>query len=225
MCIIISKPAGIELPSITAFRNCWERNPHGAGFAVAYKGRVHIRKGFMAWDEFIDSINFDRLVDYSCVFHFRYATHGSKTAGNCHPFPVSGNLRRLAARTDVAVFHNGVIHNVQITKKDYSDTMTYIDSVISPFWVWCKEKGCRYMFTCKNNQDYLINETGSKWTFLFADGKIVNVGDGVSDNGLWYSNSGFKKAESQAKRVSAAVTTSLDNLQLALHRMNSGYYV
>jgi len=74
MCIIFSKPAGVAFPSITTLKACWDRNPHGARFAVAAANRVYIRKGFMTWDEFT-TIDFDRLADHACVFHFRFATH------------------------------------------------------------------------------------------------------------------------------------------------------
>jgi glutamine phosphoribosylpyrophosphate amidotransferase len=192
MCIIISKPAGVEFPNILTLRNCWNRNPHGAGYAVAYKGRVSIRKGFMTWDEFVESIDFDGLAGYSCVFHFRFATRGSQSAGNCHPFPVNGNLRRESARTEVAIAHNGTIKNVEITKDDYSDTMSYIEQTIRPFWSRCKKKESKYMYSIKQNREILLKETGGKWAFLFADGKIVNVGKGITENGIWYSNAGFR---------------------------------
>ena len=79
-------------------------------YAVADGGAVYIRKGFMTWDEFADGINFDALIDKACVFHFRFATHGSTSPGNCHPFPVGGNLKRQKTRTDVAIAHNGIVH-------------------------------------------------------------------------------------------------------------------
>ena len=190
MCIIISKPAGIPLPSIETLRNCWERNPHGAGYAVARDKAVYIHKGFMSWDDFA-TIDFDSLIDYSCVFHFRYATHGSQSAGNCHPFPATGNLRQCYRKTDVAIAHNGVIHRAAITKRDYSDTMSYIEQRIAPYWKKCKAKGA-YMYSVKQSKKVLLEETGSKWSFLFADGHISNVGKGINDGGLWYSNAGFR---------------------------------
>jgi len=76
---------------------------------------------------FVDGINFDALIDHACVFHFRFATHGSTSPGNCHPFPVEGNLKRQRVRTDVAVALNGIIRDIPIAKKDYSDTMSYIE--------------------------------------------------------------------------------------------------
>ena len=190
MCIIMSKPAGVPFPSIITLRHCWERNPHGAGYAVAVGDVVYIHKGFMTWDEFIGGIDFDVLADYSCIFHFRFATHGSTSPGNCHPFPVKGNLKRREVRTDVAVVHNGIIRRVRIIKPDYSDTMSYIERRITPYWRECKEQG-RYMYSVPKTQDTLLKETGSKWAFLYPNGKIFNIGAGIMQGGIWYSNVGF----------------------------------
>ena len=189
MCIIFSKPAGVAFPSITTLKACWERNPHGAGFAVATGKHVYIRKGFMTWDEFA-AIDFDGLEDHACVFHFRYATHGSMSPGNCHPFPIVGNLKRTDATVDVAVAHNGVILGQQTSKNDYSDTMCYIENSIAPYYKQCKGKG--KMYTSVKRRANLLAETGSKWSFLYSDGTIVNVGDGIECDGVWYSNSGFR---------------------------------
>jgi len=189
-CIIVSKPAGIPLPNLDVFRNCWERNPHGAGYAVAKDGAVHIRKGFMTWQSFAE-IDFTELTPLSCVFHFRYATHGSQSAGNCHPFPVSGNLRQCYRKTDVAIAHNGIINRIAITKRDYSDTMSYIEKRIAPYWTDCKASG-RFMYSVKASQSTLLKETNSKWAFLFTSGHIFNVGQGIVKNELWFSNAGFR---------------------------------
>jgi hypothetical protein len=144
----------------------------------------------MTWNEFIDGINFDALIDRACVFHFRFATHGSTCPGNCHPFPVEGNLKRQKVRTDVAVAHNGIVRDVPITKKDYSNTMSYIEKRIAPYWRECREQG-RYMYSVPKNRDVLLNETGSKWSFLYPNGKIFNIGTGIMQGGIWYSNAGF----------------------------------
>lgn len=139
---------------------------------------------------FVDGINFDALTDHACVFHFRFATHGSTSPGNCHPFPVEGNLKRQKVRTDVAVAHNGIIRDILIAKKDYSDTMSYIERHISPYWKQCRAHG-RYMYSAAENQNVLIRETESKWAFLYPNGKIFNIGTGIMQGGLWYSNVGF----------------------------------
>jgi len=233
MCIIMSKPAEVDFPDILTLRNCWENNPHGAGYAVANKGKVYIRKGFMTWEEFMESVNFDGLVPYSCVFHFRFATHGSKSPGNCHPFPVSGNMKMEKIRTDVAIVHNGVIPNIMITERDYSDTMTYIEETIQPFWEQCKVKRAKYMYSIKKNQDMLKKETNSKWSFLFGDGKIINVGKGVKRNGIWYSNEGFEATAHRIRRVRQtadvaagyeALAECIKSQQFAAGYCNGDYY-
>ena len=194
MCIIFSKPANIEFPSILTLRNCWENNPHGAGYVFAKDGHVFIRKGFMTWEEFIENVDFNDLVAHACVFHFRYATHGSVSVGNCHPFPATGKLKAKKLRTDVAIAHNGVIRNAMIMKDDYSDTMTYIETNIRPFWTRCQEKGTKYMYYGKKNQKILLEDTKSKWSFLFGDGTIINVGTGFQQDGIWYSNGDFQNS-------------------------------
>jgi hypothetical protein len=189
-CIIVSKPAGIPLPSIETLQNCWKRNSHGAGYAVAKDGAVHIRKGFMTWESFAN-IDFAELTPFACILHFRYATHGSQSPGNCHPFPVTGNLRSKTRTTDVAIAHNGVIHGVAITKPDYSDTMSYIEQSIAPYWKRCKKRGS-YMYSMKASKRTLLDETNSKWAFLYPNGSIINVGRGIKEHGLWFSNSSYR---------------------------------
>ena len=64
------------------------------------------------------------------VVHFRLATHGTVNPGNCHPFPVTGNLKRMQ-EVDLAVSsalaHNGVLHKFAPPKSlNISDTMYFI---------------------------------------------------------------------------------------------------
>ena len=80
---------------------------------------------------------------------------------------------------------------VAITKRDYSDTMSYIEKRIAPYWKECKASG-RFMYSVKASQSTLLKETGSKWSFLFTSGHIFNVGQGIVDGGLWFSNNGFR---------------------------------
>jgi glutamine amidotransferase len=182
----------------------------------------------MTWDDFVESVDFDGLVNYSCVFHFRFATHGSKSPGNCHPFPVTGDMRKEERRTEVAIAHNGIVRDVKITKQDYSDTMSYIEQTIHPFWKQCKEKGAKYMYSIKKNRDILTKDTGSKWSFLFADGKIVNVGKGVKDHGIWYSNADFRGAARRVGRVSTTPSLPAADDWVSLWRervsASNGYY-
>jgi len=91
---------------------------------------------------------------------------------------------------DVAVAHNGVTLGQQTSKKDYSDTMCYVENSIAPYYNRCKGKG--KMYTSTKRRANLLTETGSKWSFLYSDGTIVNVGDGIEHEGIWYSNNRFR---------------------------------
>ena len=82
-------------------------------------------------------------------------------------------------------------------KTDYSDTMAYIEECITPYWEQCKEYGDRvgkimHLYTSKANRNVLLADTASKWSFLHTDGKIVNVGEGIKQDGLWFSNRNFE---------------------------------
>ena len=50
------------------------------------------------------------------------------------------------------------------------------------------------MYSIQANQKVLLDETGSKWSFLYTNGRIFNIGAGVMQGGIWYSNAGFLPA-------------------------------
>jgi len=50
------------------------------------------------------------------------------------------------------------------------------------------------MYSIPTNQKVLLDETGSKWSFLYPNGRIFNIGAGVMQGGIWYSNAGFLTA-------------------------------
>jgi hypothetical protein len=192
MCIIISKPAGIACPDWETLLQCWIKNPDGAGYMFAYRGKVHIRKGFMCWDELMESVNTDWLKRCPTVFHFRWATHGSKSTGNTHPFPIDAeNMKSVRCSTDVGIAHNGIITSQKITEDDYSDTMSFIHAHLIPYWKWCKSHGKPYMFASEKERQKLLDAVGCKWSFLHGDGTLINIGQGIEQIGIWYSNYGF----------------------------------
>lgn len=87
MCIIVYKPAGIELPSRETLRECWDNNPHGAGLMWADGERVNLQKGYMSWEDFeaaLDEVT--KGIDVASTpmaLHFRIATHGEIVPGCC----------------------------------------------------------------------------------------------------------------------------------------------
>lgn len=120
------------------FKNCFESNPHGVGFAWVDKSYVFVDKGYLkskqAWEYYKNNCNI-----FPHVIHFRLGTSGAKSAELTHPFIISekSSLKtKFKTRLNV-LFHNGVIHNWEkyetpfsneIRQKKVSDTrvMAYL---------------------------------------------------------------------------------------------------
>src|SRR5690554_2293587 len=124
MCVIAVKPKGIELPTEEKLKSMWDTNSDGAGYMFNMDGKVHIKKGFMKFEDFKASIdNTYRMLtnkainaqDVAFIYHFRIATHGTVLPQNTHPYPISDNIVDLGAleiETDMSMAHNGVISKI-----------------------------------------------------------------------------------------------------------------
>lgn len=131
MCIIVFKPYDAELPTEDILFECFWSNPHGAGYMVRNdSGKVVIHKGFMTVNALLESLDTIRdIEDQDIAIHFRYATHGGKTAGETHPFPITHNidlLRRRKVICDKAIMHNGIISDMKHKDETLSDTMCLV---------------------------------------------------------------------------------------------------
>lgn len=192
MCIIVSKPAGIDMPTISTLRTCWDGNPDGAGIMYAHNGRVHIRKGFMQWSDFLDALadieSSFNTKDLSMVLHFRIATHGAVIPGNCHPFPVCSKIskmHRLNYKTGLGVAHNGIIGGLETSHK-VSDTMRFVADFIHPL----AEHG---LYAEAWAQDLLERSCdGSRLALLDGSGNIYHIGDWEWNGGIGYSNNSYR---------------------------------
>lgn len=189
MCIIVAKPKGVAMPNETTLYNCFINNPDGAGFMIATGKTVKIRKGFMTFDAFIDALESEGdLTDRAAVIHFRIATHGKVTGSNCHPFPVSHDmrkLRKLECSDTLAVAHNGVIPNMTTNKKT-SDTMAYVSSILAPL-----RKLNSSLIYSTPALEIIENTLHSKMALLDATGELVTIGEFIENGGVLYSNSTF----------------------------------
>lgn len=189
MCIIIAKPAGVELPALSTLETCWENNPDGAGLMWADGEAVNVRKGFMTWDDFAEALDdAGDLTDRAAVLHFRITTHGGTRPECCHPFPVSSeldDLRALSLAVPLACAHNGIISGME-TEPGISDTMAYIRDVLAPL--------SRAVPSIIYNDDALdaVRATlGSKMALLDASGELVTLGAFEEVNGVLFSNNSY----------------------------------
>jgi glutamine amidotransferase len=177
MCLAIYKPADTA-PDWTAYKNGFEDNPDGWGFAVVDNGELLDATGIGNFEEF--RTNFEPFAHKQAIIHFRWATHGSKTVDNCHPF-VHG---------DLAMIHNGIVNICTKSDESRSDTYHFMDKVIIPMY----ERDRDFFLQSDVKYTMELAHSGSKFVLLRADGQyaIWNEDDGVKEkDGHWYSNTGY----------------------------------
>lgn len=124
MCVIIEKPAGIEIPACL-LRRCLARNPDGWGLMWAEAGRVAVRKGFGL--EPLRAALAGRA-SRPLALHLRRRTHGEIRLDQCHPFPV---LERERDGEDLWMMHNGVIA-IDRPQAERSDSWHFARHVLRP---------------------------------------------------------------------------------------------
>lgn len=168
MCVLVIVKAGHNLPSREDLMAMHRANPHGMGFAsksLHYKG--------MNFDTFYNRLQFVPK-DEAIIIHFRFATHGSIGAKNCHPFH----------RGRVWFAHNGILDI--IPRGDMTDSETAFQDILYPV---VREYGVNSLELA-----YTANEIigYSKFAFLDAEsGEIRTFGRFEEYNGYLCSNLNF----------------------------------
>jgi hypothetical protein len=189
MCIIAYTPKGVTRPTIDTLRQCWISNPDGAGLMWAIDGRLHIVKGLMTLDHFLDA--WDRVPENCPVAaHFRIKSHGEKNAEMTHPFVVKGGK--------IAVMHNGMIADTGATYTGgKSDTCLFVEEELNLL-----PKGWECNGAVMKMMSHRIG-LGSKLVFMRYDGEVwfANESQGTWEKGVWYSNYSFRAVRVVTRRV------------------------
>ncbi len=167
MCVIIVKPAGVEMPTNEIIKAAYKANPHGCGFispSTFYKGM-----SFESFKRHLKKVS----VDEPCIIHFRLATHGSIRRANCHPFNIG----------DVWFAHNGIL-SIR-PQGDMTDSETAFKTILYP----AIEK---YGYGSDKMDKAVSRIIGcSKFAFLQGD-EIKMYGDFCQQpDGCYYSNYRF----------------------------------
>lgn len=194
MCIIVYKPADIELPAKSTLRICWEGNPHGAGIMWPDGRRVNIRKGYMSWDAFEEALDeVTQSIDVASTpiaLHFRIATHGDIKPGCCHPFAVKDcyeRMRQTKISADVGFMHNGTLSGLE-TDDATSDSMAFAKSVLVPLKAMCSD----FLASKKAMRVIESSTQGSRFLLMAKDGRVRTFGRWIEDDGILYSNENFR---------------------------------
>lgn len=185
MCMLCVVPPNV-IPSRSKLENSALNNPHGFGFAIVVpKEKRIISERTMNADESINRFLELRgqYPDGYAMWHARYATHGTQTIDNCHPFKLGGK----DPLTYVA--HNGVLPTIETKGENRSDTRIFAEDILP------KMGG---ILALDNEQMYNVIEnftSGSKICVLSVDPRaqhqcyILHEDRGVVDGaGVWWSN-------------------------------------
>jgi len=184
MCMLCVSPPGVT-PSRDKLENSALNNPHGFGFAIAVpsENRIIVEKSMDA-DESINRFLAQRAIyqDGYAMWHARFATHGSRTLENCHPFAVGHDDRTYLG-------HNGILPIEIPDKDDRSDTKVFAEELLP-----------RLGGVTALDDDYIWNmledyTSGSKVCVITVDPAakhpmyLLNADSGKEDkSGVWWSN-------------------------------------
>jgi predicted glutamine amidotransferase len=201
MCVIVFKPAGVKLNEDDLY-DCYLTNPDGAGFMYQSKGGITIKKGYFNFGQMMKAYRKVGLTDaHEVVFHFRIATSGGVSAGTCHPFPVTDDIKTMkktTITTSAAVAHNGVLAHAWGAEdmKSASDTMLAIKYFLSP------HKG----LTLANATAGLSEMTNNRFAVMDEDGVELH-GTWHKQSGIYYSNLNWTYTYSYQKSYKPARKT------------------
>lgn len=121
MCLLTFIPEYVSPPE-EEFAVAAVSNPDGFGYAILESDRIVSHRG-MDFEKVFDRFGSDRRKHQGpALFHFRWATHGTTSADNCHPFMISGD-------PDTVMAHNGILP-IDLPKGEHrSDTRVFAESV------------------------------------------------------------------------------------------------
>lgn len=195
MCIIAIKPKGISLQDEDVLKNCFKNNSDGAGYSFELKHKVIIKKGFMSFKEFYNSLIKDyeqfNLENKNIVMHFRIGTSGGINKEKTHPFMLTDKpdlLNGTSIKCSYSIAHNGILSDFDYKNSKLSDTQNFIKDFLYPFLKLVK-------FDFKNPLVKMVINSmigNSKLAILSKNGSLNLYGDFIKDGDYYYSNSTYK---------------------------------
>jgi len=185
MCMLCVIPPNV-IPSREKLENSALNNPDGFGFAIVIpsENRIHVERTMNADASISRFLEMrEKYPEGYATWHARYATHGSLTVDNCHPFQVGiGNTQTYLA-------HNGILPVIEPVGDKRSDTRIFAEDILPAIGG---------VTSLDNEQVWNILEDftqGSKVVILTVDPRakhqcyLLHENKGWKDSsGVWWSN-------------------------------------
>lgn len=219
MCLlVVCKPNAIPKREELTEGAC--TNPHGYGFAMIIDGKIFRYRTMSARKAVSKFIHMRQQYPQGyAIWHARYATHGVKNEDNCHPFQVGDDV-------DTVLAHNGVLDTFIGKDDKRSDTRIFAEDTLP------KLGGFRAL---EDENLYRMIEgwaSGSKIAVLTANPDaqyqlyLINERLGHwDDNGVWWSNSSYKRSTYSSKTYySPAPTATTSPTNEADYVLEQEYY-
>lgn len=178
MCLIAYSPSG--RPPKQSLQNGLRENPDGWGYVFPENGRLVRRRG-MTDERFWRLWKKDesRIGDGPVLWHARWATHGLLCKKNCHPMLLGEE------HGEIAFAHNGILRMPD--HAELSDTALFVQNVLNkakPGFLKDQTIVSAIETFVKPGKAVFLDGTG--------DAVIINEYYGSWDNGVWYSNDGYR---------------------------------
>ena len=201
MCIIVYKPAGVQLPGEKILKNCFVSNDDGAGFMIPFKSQILIKKGFETFENFYKNAKKFIKTEEPAVIHFRISTQGGVKPELTHPYPLCTyyeKMKQLKVLCDTGIAHNGVISLTSEGRTYDYKTKTYTDLPYNDTMKFIKEYASLIIqntefYKNKNNIELLKKLCNSKLAIMTKDKHVQLIGDFILDDDTkcYYSNSSY----------------------------------
>ena len=214
MCIIAICSRGHFLGN-QEITNCFNSNPDGVGMGWSDGSKVHIKKGFMTLESFLNYYCDEFQVQCQDAFiphviHFRTATSGDISREMTHPFVMSTASELIVdGLVDNSVlFHNGVM----------SDWKALLVNMVTSGQIPAMPKGpmndtrvAAIMASLPNVGDEVLEVLSGKFVKIQPDGTIIRWGHFELDKNVQYSNNAYKWPSYRYKHSTVKNTCLLGN--------------
>lgn len=191
MCLLVVKPANIELPSNLEeiCEQAYEHNQDGVGFCTP---TIYWRDIKVAPKSFAKTLRSKISYRDAAIIHWRFGTSGGTRRGNCHPFHLP----------DGTMFaHNGVIDHVYHPTETESDTL-----------ILAKNSSCydELVMRC----GYLVDQTNKFAIMRKGENKVEILGESFGNwmYDMWFSNTYWQNKPKQYYHLTGNYYVSEDQL-------------